>query len=77
MASPLKLRLVGLGMRNLDVARSASALLSDEDRLSEQMITRIITGRKIPNEVQAAALAAVLDCPVADLFPELVNGGEG
>ena len=67
-ALQLKLRIVELGLRNLDVARAASDQLSDKDHLSEQMITRLITGRKKPSRSQAEALASVLDCPVADFF---------
>jgi len=73
-ASRLKLRIVELRMRNLDVARTASDLLPPEEHLSEQMITRLITIRKIPSRAQAAALATVLDCVVADLFMNLEDG---
>ena len=71
----LKLALVAAELSHWRIASAANKLLPEEFHLSEFDITRLVCGRKNPKPEQAAALAAVLGCPVSEIFPDLGNGG--
>jgi hypothetical protein len=75
----LKLALVATEQSHWRVADAANKLLPEDARLSEFDITRLVCGRKAPSPEQAEALAAVLGCPVEEIFPDLgkLEGGEG
>lgn len=72
----LKLALVESEKTHWQAALETNERLPVEQHLSEHDITRLVTGRKTPSPEQAEALSDVLDCEVADLFPELAKGGE-
>jgi hypothetical protein len=70
-----KLAIVSGETSHWRLAAAANKLLPEEFHLSEFDITRLVCGRKNPKPEQAAALAAVLDCPVTEIFPDIGNGG--
>jgi hypothetical protein len=72
----LKLALVESEKTHWQAALESNERLPAEYRLTEHDITRLVTGRKNPNPEQAESLAAVLNCAVAYLFPELAKGGK-
>lgn len=61
-------------MTHWQTAVTANAKLPPELHLSEYDVTRLSNGRKNPTSEQAEALATVLTCNAADLFPELTGG---
>jgi len=69
----LKAAMALRGTRYLDVALEASERLPENERLSEVALSRIVTGRKTPSPQQAEALAAVLDCLVEEIFPDVAS----
>jgi hypothetical protein len=62
-------------LRKLCVQHDTNKRLPEEFHLSEFDITRLVCGRKNPKPEQAEALAAVLGCPVEEIFPNLGTGG--
>ena len=72
----MKLAVVAKGLRHWQIAEQANALLPDEQHLSEQAVTRLVTRRKVPTYEQAEAIAKILGgVPVSDLFAELRADG--
>ena len=63
-----KLAIVAAGLKNQQVADRANERLPPHERLTEQAITRIITGRRRPSALQQEALSRVLERPVTELF---------
>ncbi len=59
------------GLRYCDALRSANERLPAELWLTETALSKIITGRQRVKPEQAEALAAVLGCPVEEIFPDL------
>jgi len=64
----LKLAIVERGLKNYEVAERAGDFLDPDETLTEQAITRIITGRMIASAAQRDAIARVLECSEHDLF---------
>lgn len=71
----LRIALFRRRLRYCDVIQSANKQLPADVWLTETALSKIITGRQRVKPEQAAALAAVLDCPVEEIFPDLGNGG--
>ena len=68
--SPLKLRRLGLGLRQLDLGRMAG--------IPPNLITLYERGVSRPRPEKAAAIADVLDVSVEEIFPDLERPvGEG
>lgn len=68
-----KVALIQRGFRQCDAVQLANEKLPAEFWLTETTLSKIITGRQRVKPEQAKALAAVLDCPVEEIFPDLGN----
>jgi transcriptional regulator with XRE-family HTH domain len=73
----LKLAVVAKGLRYWQLAEKANVMLSEEQHLTEQAVTRLVTRRKRPSAQQAEAIGRVLGVPVNSLFLELGTNSEG
>ena len=71
-----RLAIVRKDIRYWRLAAETNKRLAPKNHLSEQHVTQIVTCRKDPSPEQAEALATVLGCDPADLFPEIGIGGE-
>ncbi|NLE42144.1 MAG: helix-turn-helix transcriptional regulator [Lentisphaerae bacterium] len=65
----LKLAIVANEWKHQALADAVNRHLPRGLRLSENAITRVVTGRKRPSPEQATALARVLGRTVPELFP--------
>jgi hypothetical protein len=71
----LRIALFRRRLRYCDAIQSANERLPADVWLTETVLSKIITGRQRIKPEQAAALAAVLGCPVSEIFPDIGNGG--
>jgi hypothetical protein len=59
---------VAAGLKNHQVAELANEALPPSQYLTEQAISKIITGRSRPSSLQKEMLGRVLGCGVIELF---------
>lgn len=64
----LKIALIEEGLRNIDLARAVNKTLPENERISENAVTQILTKRRIPTTRQADAISSALGRTVAQLF---------
>ena len=63
-----KLAIVSAGLKNYQVAELANETLPPSHHLTEQVISKIITGRLRPSSLQKEMLGRVLGRGVIELF---------
>ena len=71
----LRIALIRRRLRYCDVIQSANERLPADVWLTETSLSKICTARQRAKPEVAEALAAVLGCPVEEIFPDLLKDG--